>query len=165
MHRAVVSIGDVAAAAAVMAQCETLTAMRWLWIAMLALTGLVVVETGRDSLVMAVVYGVLGLALSWWLSPWWAGRGTSHADIERMPASGRPVVIYGRPGCAYCARMRVRLARAGRRAIWVNIWQDPAAAAFVRSVNDGDETVPTVVIDGQPLTNPAPALVLDRLKV
>ena len=82
-----------------------------------------------------------------------------------MPASGRPVVIYWRPGCAYCARMRVRLGRTGRRAIWVNIWQDPDAAAFVRSINDGNETVPTVVIDGQPLTNPDPAPVLDRLQV
>ncbi|NIB31080.1 hypothetical protein HBB16_04105 [Pseudonocardia sp. MCCB 268] len=25
---------------------------------------------------------------------------------------------------------------------WVNIWQDEGAAAFVRSVNGGDETVP-----------------------
>ena len=31
----------------------------------------------------------------------------------------------------------------------VNIWKDPAAAAFVRSVADGNETVPTVTVAGR----------------
>ncbi len=47
--------------------------------------------------------------------------------------------------------------------MWVNVWQDADAAAFVRSVNDGNETVPTVVIDGIPATNPDPQAVYDRL--
>jgi mycoredoxin len=38
----------------------------------------------------------------------------------------------------------------------VNIWADPDAAAFVRSVADGNETVPTVVVDGRPMVNPTP---------
>jgi hypothetical protein len=28
---------------------------------------------------------------------------------------------------------------------WVNIWQDPDAAAHVRTLRDGNETVPTAV--------------------
>ncbi|MEM9133468.1 MAG: NrdH-redoxin [Actinomycetota bacterium] len=28
---------------------------------------------------------------------------------------------------------------------WVNIWQDPEAAAFVTTYRDGNETVPTAV--------------------
>nr|WP_205855853.1 hypothetical protein [Phytoactinopolyspora endophytica] len=36
----------------------------------------------------------------------------------------------------------------------IDIWQDPRAAAFVRSVTDGNETVPTVVVAGQAMVNP-----------
>jgi mycoredoxin len=44
-----------------------------------------------------------------------------------------------------------------------NIWEDDEAAAFVRSVNNGNETVPTVVIGEEFLTNPSPAAVLTKL--
>jgi glutaredoxin len=37
-----------------------------------------------------------------------------------------------------------------------DIWEEPEAAEFVRSVNDGAETVPTVVVDGTAYTNPPP---------
>nr|WP_131106411.1 MULTISPECIES: glutaredoxin domain-containing protein [unclassified Ornithinimicrobium] len=80
-----------------------------------------------------------------------------------MSDTDRPVVIYWRPGCGYCARLKSSLGAGGDKAVWVNIWQDEEAAAFVRSVNDGNEVVPTVVIDGTPHTNPDPALVKDRL--
>nr|WP_141819847.1 glutaredoxin domain-containing protein [Ornithinimicrobium humiphilum] len=80
-----------------------------------------------------------------------------------MPESERQVVIYWRPGCGFCQRLKGHLGKDGERAVWVNIWQDEEAAAFVRSVNDGNETVPTVVIDGVPHTNPQPAMVLERL--
>jgi len=36
-----------------------------------------------------------------------------------------------------------------------NIWEDPEAAAVVRSHARGNETVPTVVIDGVGLVNPS----------
>ena len=45
------------------------------------------------------------------------------------------------------------------RAAWVNIWEDDEGRAYVASVNDGNETVPTVVIDGVPHTNPDPSVV------
>lgn len=63
----------------------------------------------------------------------------------------------------FCAALRRALGRTGKSATWVNIWTDPEAAAYVRSVNGGDETVPTVVIDGAPHTNPPPSLVRERL--
>ena len=106
--------------------------------------------------------GARGLALPGWFSPWQGGRATRHDEVVGDAAT-RPVVIYWRPGCVFCARLRGRLGRAGRRATWVNIWQDEAGAAYVRSVNDGNETVPTVVLDGEPHTNPDPQRVLDRL--
>lgn len=77
--------------------------------------------------------------------------------------SGNKVVVYHRPGCTFCIRMKTVLGPEGHRATWVDIWDDEEAAAFVRSVNDGDETVPTVVIDGQAHTNPSPALVREAL--
>ncbi len=45
----------------------------------------------------------------------------------------------------------------------MNIWQDREAAEFVRSLNHGNETVPTVLLNGEPATNPDPALVKARL--
>jgi hypothetical protein len=36
-----------------------------------------------------------------------------------------------------------------------NIWQDPADAAYVRSVANGNETVPTVAIGSAALVNPS----------
>lgn len=134
--------------------------MRWLWIPALAATVLLVGSAlNEGSYVGAAAYAVVGGAFSWWLSPWQGMRGVCQADVEQLPAGELPVVIYWRQGCAYCTRLRARLGRAGRQALWVNIWKDPDAAAFVRSVNGGDETVPTVVVDGETSTNPDPAAV------
>lgn len=55
--------------------------------------------------------------------------------------------------------MRAMLTGATPKPLWVNIWNDEEAAAYVRSVNNGNETVPTVVIDGQAYTNPSPLTV------
>lgn len=56
------------------------------------------------------------------------------------------LVVYRRPGCPYCARMRRVLNRHGIIHTEIDIWENPDAAAFVRSVADGNETVPTVVL-------------------
>ncbi len=74
------------------------------------------------------------------------------------PAPGPPpgeVVVYWRPGCPWCALLRRRLRRAGLAAREVNIWEDPAAAARVRSITGGDETVPTVVVGDLAMVNPS----------
>ncbi|MFF6640190.1 hypothetical protein OIE82_01205 [Streptomyces althioticus] len=82
-----------------------------------------------------------------------ASPGAEEARRRSM-ADGRPV-IYWRPGCRYCRRLRFKLGRDARRAHWVDIWRDPAAAAAVRAVADGNETVPTVVLpDGRARVNP-----------
>ncbi len=87
-------------------------------------------------------------------------------DRLRLPAATHAqaaerggVVIYWRPGCPYCALLRTWMVGKTRRATWVNIWEDPEAARFVRGINGGDETVPTVVIDGVAHTNPPPGQV------
>ncbi|MFE7515077.1 glutaredoxin domain-containing protein [Streptomyces sp. NPDC057540] len=81
---------------------------------------------------------------------------------RRSEADGRPIV-YWRPGCQFCIRLRIRLGRRAGRAHWVNIWRDPDGAAAVRAVNDGNETVPTVFVAGRPHTNPDSAWVRERL--
>lgn len=70
------------------------------------------------------------------------------------------VTVYVRPGCPYCVSLRRRLRRSGVHFDEVDIWQDPEAAAFVRSVAGGNETVPTVVVGDHALVNPAARQVL-----
>ncbi|MFJ7045211.1 glutaredoxin domain-containing protein [Streptomyces sp. NPDC101112] len=86
----------------------------------------------------------------------------AHEAQRRSAVDGRPVVFW-RPGCPYCMRLRLRLGRSARRAYWVNIWRDPAGASAVRAANDGNETVPTVVVAGRPHTNPDPGWVREQL--
>lgn len=73
------------------------------------------------------------------------------------------VTIYWRPGCGFCSRLSAVVEPVRDNATWRNIWEDTDAAAYVRSVNNGNEVVPTVVIDGRPHTNPDPGLVLAAL--
>jgi mycoredoxin len=58
------------------------------------------------------------------------------------------VTVLWRPGCPYCAMLLRGLERTGLAFARVDIWEDPEAAAWVRSVADGNETVPTVRIVG-----------------
>ena len=86
----------------------------------------------------------------------------SATEGARAAGEGR-VVVYWRKGCPYCTRLRIVLGRRARDVVWVDVWADQDASAYVRSVNDGDEVVPTVVIDGVPHTNPTPRVVADAL--
>lgn len=65
------------------------------------------------------------------------------------------VTVYWRPGCGFCARLLSEIENAGLNHRRVNIWDDPKAAEFVRSVARGNETVPTVTIGSQAFVNPS----------
>ena len=65
------------------------------------------------------------------------------------------VVFYTRPRCPFSFRLRRALRRRGLPFREVNIWKDPEAAAAVRRVADGNETVPTINIGDQWLVNPS----------
>jgi len=65
------------------------------------------------------------------------------------------VTVYWRRGCPSCGSLRRGIRRAGLATLEVDIWSDPAAAAFVRSHAGGDETVPTVEVGGTVLVNPS----------
>ncbi|MFI7382490.1 glutaredoxin domain-containing protein [Streptomyces sp. NPDC049813] len=104
----------------------------------------------------AVAYAVVFLVPAGVCSPLVFPRSIGAEEARRRSAAdGRPVV-YWRPGCTYCLRLRLRLGRRARRLHWVNIWRDPAGAAAVRAANAGNETVPTVVVTNRPHTNPDP---------
>lgn len=81
-----------------------------------------------------------------------------------MTTSDAPVTVYWRPGCTFCMRLRLYLGLRRLRPKMVNIWKDPDAAAFVRSVADGNETVPTVVMDGKAHVNPSPRKVAAAIR-
>ena len=72
--------------------------------------------------------------------------------------------IYWRPGCPYCSRLLGDLDRVGLPIRKVNIWEDPSAAATVRSIANGNETVPTVVVGDRGMVNPRAAEVLDAVR-
>lgn len=69
------------------------------------------------------------------------------------------VEVFWRPGCPYCSSLRSDLSRRGVAATWRNIWEDEGARAQVRAANSGNETVPTVRVGAQVLTNPSGARV------
>ena len=87
---------------------------------------------------------------------------------EPAVQNGGSVVVYRRDHCPFCFRLEQGLQHAGVDYEQRDIWADAEAADFVRSVNDGNETVPTVVVtapDGTETvrTNPGVADVLAAL--
>ena len=68
------------------------------------------------------------------------------------------LTVYRRDYCGYCMRLETcRWPMPKWRTSAATSTPDPEAAAFVRSVNNGDETVPTVVIgDDDVRINPDP---------
>jgi len=63
------------------------------------------------------------------------------------------VEFFWRPGCPFC--MNLERGLSGISLQKKNIWEDKDAAAFVRSVADGNETVPTVRIGDEVRVNPS----------
>lgn len=123
----------------------------------------VLVALAGDRLWQAVTAFLIFALLAVLLSPLLFPRSLSAAQAQQRAArDGRPIV-YWRPGCRYCLRLRLRLGRSADRAHWVNIWRDPAGAAAVRTVTGGDETVPTVVADKESVVSPEPGWLRQRL--
>jgi mycoredoxin len=65
------------------------------------------------------------------------------------------IVVYTRPGCPFCFKLRLKLRLRRLSFREVDIWQDPAAAEAVRAAAGGNETVPTVHVAGRWLVNPS----------
>lgn len=74
------------------------------------------------------------------------------------------ITFYWRPGCGFCAGLERRLDVLGVPLDKRNIWEDPEAAATVRSIANGNETVPTVVIGSARMVNPSADAVLAAIR-
>lgn len=137
---------------------------RWLAPVGLIVGAGVVLVVIRAGLVAAVVVLAVAVFAAWWVSPLRNPGGVHHTEAAHAAASDDAVVVYWRPGCPFCMRLRRGLGSLRGRALWVNIWADADAAAFVRRINDGNETVPTVVVGRQAVwTNPDPTRVREVL--
>lgn len=83
---------------------------------------------------------------------------------ERELGMAQAPTMFTTPWCGYCRRLKSQLAREGVEIIEVDIERDPAAAEFVMTVNDGFQTVPTVLFaDGSTLTNPSVHAIRQRM--
>lgn len=66
------------------------------------------------------------------------------------------VTMYSTPWCGYCRRLKTQLDREGIAIDVVDIEQEPEAAKIVADINNGNQTVPTLVYsDGTAQTNPS----------
>jgi mycoredoxin len=87
---------------------------------------------------------------------------------ERAQMMGT-VTMYSTTWCGYCRRLKGQMDREGIAYTEINIELDPEAAALVEKANNGNQTVPTVVIapgSGGPevtMTNPSLAEVKQAL--
>ncbi|ADG98599.1 glutaredoxin-like protein [Segniliparus rotundus DSM 44985] len=72
--------------------------------------------------------------------------------------------LYSTTWCGYCRRLKIQLEQAQIPFAEVDIEEDPQAAEFVRSVNGGNQTVPTLRFpDGTAFTNPPLSKIKEKL--
>ena len=75
------------------------------------------------------------------------------------------IILYGHPFCALVAPVRGMLERAGVEFEYIDIHQDSAARQRVRAINNGYDSVPTLVFaDGSTLTEPSGSELKARLE-
>ncbi|MFF5702104.1 mycoredoxin [Streptomyces sp. NPDC012794] len=80
------------------------------------------------------------------------------------------VTMYSTTWCGYCRRLKTQLDREGIAYNEINIELDPESAAFVEKANNGNQTVPTVLVKSSAgnesvMTNPSLAQVKQALAV
>lgn len=81
------------------------------------------------------------------------------------PPEAGTVTMFTTAWCGYCRRLKSQLDRAGIPYAEVDIESHPEAAEFVMGVNDGNQTVPTLLFpDGSAATNPSIRDVHTRLR-
>lgn len=86
------------------------------------------------------------------------------APTDGQTTTDNLVTMYSTPWCGYCHRLRSQLDREGIAYEVVDIERQPEAAEIVERVNNGNQTVPTLVYaDGTAQTNPSVAQVKAKL--
>lgn len=80
----------------------------------------------------------------------------STAPEPAADSTAATITVYWRAGCVFCNRLLRWIDRTGLPTTRHDIWDDPEAAAAVRAVTGGDETVPTVIVGQHAMVNPSP---------
>ncbi|GAC1364899.1 MAG: hypothetical protein NVSMB32_07880 [Actinomycetota bacterium] len=82
-----------------------------------------------------------------------------------IPGPTHEVLLYWRPGCGASSFLASRLAKMGVPVRAINIWESAPAAATVRSLSGGFESVPTVVVAGLAMVEPSVSEVVNAIRV
>jgi len=76
------------------------------------------------------------------------------------------IIVYGTTWCGDCRRARRFLQNHQIEYDWINIDQDQEAEAYVREVNHGNRSVPTIVFpDGSALVEPSNLQLAKKLNI
>jgi glutaredoxin-like protein len=76
------------------------------------------------------------------------------------------IIVYGTTWCGDCRRARRFLQNHQIDFQWINIDQDREAEAYVREVNHGNRSVPTIVFpDGSILVEPSNLQLAKKLNI
>lgn len=85
--------------------------------------------------------------------------------MEYTPETGT-VTMFSTSWCGYCKRLKTQLDSQGIGYTEINIEETPGTAELVESLNNGNQTVPTVLFpDGSAATNPSLKDVMAKLGV
>lgn len=75
------------------------------------------------------------------------------------------IIVYGHPTCPNLGPVKGLLTQSKVKFEYIDIHQDSVAAAHVRTINNGNESVPTLVFpDGSTLTEPTVGELQSKLK-
>ncbi|WP_269936899.1 mycoredoxin [Arthrobacter sp. HY1533] len=83
--------------------------------------------------------------------------------MDFTPEAGT-ITMFSTTWCGYCKRLKKQLDASGIGYTEINIEEVDGTAELVESLNDGNQTVPTVLFpDGSAATNPSLKDVVERL--
>ncbi|MHA7269192.1 mycoredoxin [Arthrobacter sp. HLT1-20] len=83
--------------------------------------------------------------------------------MDFTPDAGS-ITMFSTTWCGYCKRLKKQLDAEGIGYTEINIEDVPGTAELVESLNDGNQTVPTILFpDGTAATNPSLKDVVARL--
>ncbi|MDR6891183.1 mycoredoxin [Falsarthrobacter nasiphocae] len=86
----------------------------------------------------------------------------SHVE-DFTPAPGS-VTMFTTSWCSYCKNLKRQMDKSGISYTEVNIEDTPGTAELVESINNGNQTVPTLLFpDGSSATNPSIAVVREKV--
>jgi len=87
------------------------------------------------------------------------------AEATSTTGTTPAVTMYTTTWCGYCKRLKRMMQDDGINFVEVDIETTPGTAEIVEKVNNGNQTVPTLVFtDGTAMTNPSLAKVKEKLE-